>query len=147
MKLFHHNFASRNQLKILAMKTLLFTILLFATTMNVFASEQQDSNAPESIGIEAYKKLTQGTNPQERDLSYYEIEAYLYSESRTVEVNLFNIGDAYVSIIDTNGRLIDSIDIDTDVPNSVMLNVDYGCGNYYLIISSPTIYAEGYFCL
>lgn len=73
------------------MKAFVFTILMIAATMNVSTSEQQDTNAPESIGIEVYEKSTPGTNPQERGLSYYEVEAHLYSDSRKVEVNLFNI--------------------------------------------------------
>lgn len=120
---------------------------MIAATMNVSTSEQQDTNAPESIGIEVYEKSTLGTNPQERGLSYYEVEARLYSDSRKVEVNLFNIGNAYVSIVDANGMLVDSIDVSTDMPRTVMLNVAVRGGHYYLIISSSAIYAEGHFSL
>lgn len=129
------------------MKAFVFTILMIAATMNVSTSEQQDTNAPESIGIEVYQKSTPGTNPQERGLSYYEVEAHLYSDSRKVEVNLFNIGNAYVSIVDANGMLVDSIDVSTDMPRTVMLNAAVRGGHYYLIISSSAIYAEGHFSL
>lgn len=77
----------------------------------------------------------------------YEVEAHLYSDSRKVEVNLFNIGNAYVSIVDANGMLVDSIDVSTDMPRTVMLNVAVRGGHYYLIISSSAIYAEGHFSL
>ena len=129
------------------MKAFVFTILMIAATMNVSTSEQQDTNAPESIGIEVYEKSTLGTNPQERGLSYYEVVAHLYSDSRKVELNLFNIGNAYVSIVDANGMLVDSIDVSTDMPRTVMLNVAVRGGHYYLIISSSAIYAEGHFSL
>ena len=129
------------------MKAFVFTILMIAATMNVSTSEQQDTNAPESIGIEVYEKSTLGTNPQERGLSYYEVEAHLYSDSRKVEVNLFNIGNAYVSIVDANGMRVDSIDVSTDMPRTVMLNVAVRGGHYYLIISSSAVYAEGHFSL
>lgn len=46
------------------MKAFVFTILMIAATMNVSTSEQQGTNAPESIGIEVYEKSTPGTNPQ-----------------------------------------------------------------------------------
>lgn len=129
------------------MKNFICTVLLIAATLNVFALEPNDSNPPESIRIEVDKKMTQTTSPQERGLVNSEVEAYLYSDLKYVEVNLYDIDDAYVSIVDANGALIDSVYVDSETPTTIVLNVASGCGDYYLVISSPAIYAEGYFHL
>lgn len=147
MKLFCYNFASRNQLNNRFMKNVICTVLLIATTLNVFALEQNDSNPPESIRIEVDKKMTQTTSPQERGLVGYDIEAYLYSDLKYVEVYLCDIGDAYVSIVDVYGTLVDYVYVDSETPMTIALNVASGCGDYYLVISSPVIYAEGCFHL
>lgn len=129
------------------MKHLFSTILLIVATFNVFALEQNDSTPPESIRIEVDKKMTQTTSPQERSLINHEIEAYLYSDLKYVEVNLYNIDDAYVSIFNSSGVLVDSAFVDSEIPMTVILNVESGPGDYYLVISSSSIYAEGHFVL
>lgn len=129
------------------MKRLICTVLLIVATFNVFALELNDSTPPESIRIEVDKKMTQTTSPQERSLENYEIEAYLYSDLRYVEVNLYNIDDAYVSIFNSSGVLIDSTFVDSEIPMTVIINVESGPGDYYLVISSSSIYAEGHFQL
>ncbi len=130
------------------MKSVVLTILLCAATVYEPASNRHNTdNTPESIGIEVYYKQTCGTNPQERNQSYYELEALLYNESKMVEVSLLNIGDVCVSIVAANGTLIDSKNVCTDYPATVMLNAESGNGICCLMVSSSAIYAEGWFRL
>lgn len=147
MKLLNYNFTGRNQLNKRFMKHQICTILLIVATLNVFALEQNDSTPPESIRIEVDKKMTQTTSPQERSIENQEIEAYLYSDLKYVEVNLYNIDDAYVSIFNSSGVLVDSAFVDSEMPMTVILNVASGFGDYYLVISSSSIYAVGHFDL
>lgn len=83
-------------------ENLFLFIFPFDAIYHISASEphdtnnsKKDTNDSESIGIDVYKKLTQGTNPQER------IESF----------------NDYLDVIDALGQLVDSKDVDPDVPN------------------------------
>lgn len=130
------------------MKTVFTTILLLCATFNAFAEKKNFSEEAKPINMETYKKMTQSTsNIIERGIIYYELNAYLFPDSKEVEVSIYNIGDVTISIIDSYGRVIDAVNTRSDFPTSILLNVTSGDGDYYIVISSPTIYAEGFFTL
>lgn len=130
------------------MKTVFTTILLLCATFNAFAEKKNFSEEAKPINMETYKKMTQSTsNIIERGIIYYELNAYLFPDSKEVEVSIYNIGDVTISIIDSYGRVIDAVNTGSDFPTSILLNVASGDGDYYIVISSPTIYAEGFFTL
>lgn len=130
------------------MKTVFTTILLLMATINVFGATKIDSNDPQPISIDIYKKMTQTTSElRERSLAYYELAAYVFPTSNEVEVTIFNVGDATISIFDNYGRVIDSINVNSDIPSTIHLNITSGKGDYYIVVSSPIIYAEGLFTI
>ncbi len=109
----------------------------------MFGAKQMDSETPQKVIVDIYKQYTQ-YSPQERTISSYELDVYTYNVSNIVEVRLYNIGLANISILDNCGLIVDSLDVDTDLPT--ILNFDMSeDGNYYIVISSTGIYAEGYF--
>ncbi len=74
------------------------------------------------------------------------IDAYLYSDTGVVEVNIFDMGITEVYIIDSSNQLVDYTSINTDIVPTSYLSTN-GPGSYYLVIVSDTCYAEGYFSI
>ena len=71
------------------------------------------------------------------------IEACAYPSQGIVEVTLYNIGSASVSLINSNGQVVSSEYVQTDTPTVVYLDTFFTSGTYYIEIVSDTWYAEG----
>lgn len=84
---------------------------------------------------------THGTGRSVDD--YVIIEACAYPSQGMVEVILYNIGDASVSLINSNGQVLASDYVQTDAPTVVYLDTFTTSGTYYLEVVSDTWYAEG----
>ena len=96
--------------------------------------------------MQQHKTKTQSTtDTQERSLHYWELDAYVYPTSGIVEVSLYNIGDATISLVNANGEVVDTAEVDTSIPSTVTLQVDGSSNIYYIVVTSPRIYAEGSF--
>lgn len=128
------------------MKTFILSAMLCLATFSAFGQNNGDSETPVPVGITVHvKEAIASTDNQERSLQYWEVSAYVHPVSEEVEVNLYNIGDATVSLVNANGEVVDTAEVDTSIPSTVTLQVD-GCSNiYYIVVISPTIYAEGSF--
>ena len=128
------------------MKTFILSAMLCLATFSAFGQNSGDSDTPVPVGITVHEKeVMSTTDTQERSLQYWEVSAYVHPVSEEVEVNLYNIGDATVSLVNANGEVVDTAEVDTSIPSTVTLQVD-GCSNiYYIVVTSPTIYAEGSF--
>ena len=115
-------------------------------TINSFGQSKGNSATPVPVGLVVHTNDNQSsTDTQERSLQYWEVEAYVHPTSREVEVNLYNIGNATVSLINANGKVVDSTEVDTNIPSTVTLQVDGSSNVYYIVVLSPMIYAEGNF--
>lgn len=128
------------------MRTIILSAMLCLATFSAFGQNSGDSETPVPVGITVHEKeVMSTTDTQERSLQYWEVSAYVHPVSEEVEVNLYNIGDATVSLVNANGEVVDTAEVDTSIPSTVTLQVD-GCSNiYYIVVTSPTIYAEGSF--
>lgn len=128
------------------MKTFILSAMLCLATLCAFGQNNGDSETPVPIIMQQHKTITQSTtDTQERSLQYWEVSAYVHPVSEEVEVNLYNIGDATVSLVNANGEVVDTAEVDTSIPSTVTLQVDGSCNIYYIVVISPTIYAEGSF--
>lgn len=128
------------------MKTFILSAMLCLATFSAFGQNSGDSDTPVPVGITVHEKeVMSTTDTQERSLQYWEVSAYVHPVSEEVEVNLYNIGDATVSLVNANGEVVDTAEVDTSVPSTVTLQVDGSCNIYYIVVISPTIYAEGSF--
>ena len=128
------------------MKTFILSAMLCLATFSAFGQNSGDSETPVPVGITVHKQeIISSTDTQERSLYYWELNAYVYPTSRVVEVSLYNIGDAIVSLVNTNGEVVDSTEVNTSIPSTVTLQVDGSNNTYYIVVISPTIYAEGCF--
>lgn len=74
------------------------------------------------------------------------IDAYLYSDTGVVEVNIFDMGITEVYIIDSSNQLVDYTSINTDIVPTSYLSTR-GSGYYSIVIMSDTCYAEGHFMI
>ncbi len=128
------------------MKTFILSAMLCLATLCAFGQNNGDSETPVPIIMQQHKTIPQSTTDmQERSLQYWEVSAYVHPVSEEVEVNLYNIGNATISLVNADGEVVDTAEVDTSIPSTVTLQVD-GCSNiYYIVVTSPTIYAEGSF--
>ena len=120
--------------------------MLCLATVSTFGQSSGDSGTPIPIIMQSHENSTVSTSDtQERSLHYWELEAYVYLKDKLVEVDLYNIGNATVSLVNANGKVVDSTEVDTSIPSTVTLQVDGSSNVYYIVVLSPMIYAEGSF--
>ena len=128
------------------MKTFILSAMLCLATLCAFGQNNGDSETPVPIIMQQHKTKTQSTtDTQERSLHYWELDAYVYPTSGIVEVSLYNIGDATISLVNANGEVVDTAEVDTSIPSTVTVQVDGSSNIYYIVVTSPKIYAEGSF--
>lgn len=128
------------------MKTFILSAMLCFATLCAFGQNSGDSDTPIPVGITVHEKeAISSTDNQERSLHYWELNAYVHPASEEVEINLYNIGGATVSLVNANGKVVDSTEVDTSIPSTVTLQVDDSSNIYYIVVFSSSIYAEGCF--
>ena len=128
------------------MKTLFLSAVLCLATLCASGQNSGDSVTPVPVGLTVHKKeAITSTDTQERSLHYWELDAYVYPTSGIVEVSLYNIGDATISLVNANGKVVDSAEVDTNIPSTVTLQIDGSNNVFYIVVLSPMIYAEGSF--
>lgn len=73
---------------------------------------------------------------------FSDVKAYLCNETRTIELEFYEVRQGEIYITDTGGQIIiyDSI-----TSSEQILDAPSAKGTYYLIIDSPELYAEGLF--
>ncbi len=128
------------------MKTFILSAMLCLATLCAFGQNNGDSETPVPIIMQQHKTKTQSTtDTQERSLHYWELDAYVYPTSGIVEVSLYNIGDATISLVNANGEVVDTAEVETSIPATVTLQTDGSSNTYYIVVFSRSIYAEGSF--
>lgn len=135
------------------MKKLNIFILILVAVFNVntpmFAVQREPCKEdPEKIdlGLENKGGNIEGNiegNIDERSLSAMQIEAYIYRNK--VYVQISNIGEAIITISDSNGNLVyeQSLFVNSYSVQEILLPLVPN--NYSIVISTDNIYAIGYF--
>lgn len=126
------------------MKKIIATMMLLMTAnvSSIATAEDKNSSGPTRIEMDI---TNTSSNEYERSTSIPVVEANFYFNIYEVAVSLYNIGDATVSLVNAEGEVVDTAEVDTSIPSTVTLQVDGSNNTYYIIVTSPTIYAEGYF--
>lgn len=119
----------------------IFTLLL-AGVVSAYGTTN-GSNESNKNSIELKREEGNVTNDRERSVEYSVIEAYLYPGSGIVEVTLFNIGGATVSLIDSNNQIVCLETVETEVATTLYLTAPTVNGTYNIVIASSNWYAEG----
>ena len=123
-------------------KVIIIFTLLLAGFVSAYGTTNS-SNESDKNPIELDKEKTHGLTGHERSLEYSIIEAYSYSDNEMVEVTLYNIGCATVSLIDSNNQTVYSETVETEVATTVYLIAPTVNGTYNIVITSSAWYAEG----
>ena len=117
--------------------------LVFASVISVYGMGKLDSDS-EAVIFDMNKHIMTPTIGTGRSLdAYVVIEACAYPSHGFVEVTLYNIGSASVSLINSNGQVVSSDYVQTDAPTVVYLDTYSTSGTFYLEVVSDTWYAEG----
>ena len=150
MKLCYYNFAivkpNKFNLKEPNIMKKYFAILglVMASVISVYGMNDKVGDS-ETVIFDLDKKTvgmpTHGTGRSVDD--YVIIEACAYPSQGIVEVSLYNIGSASVSLINSNGQVVSSDCVQTDALAVVYLETFSTSGTFYLEIVSDTWYAEG----
>ena len=115
-------------------------LLLTITISSVADSENSNSSGLTRIEMDI---INATSNELERSIGIPMIDAVFYSGINLVEVNLYNIGDATVSLVNAKGKVVNSTEVDTSIPSTVTLQMDGSNNVFYIVVLSPMIYAEG----
>lgn len=130
------------------MKTFILTAMLCFATFGAFGQSNGNSETTVPVGLTVHKQeILSSTDTQERSLYHWELDACVYPETGEVEVNLYNIGNATISLVNANGKVVGSTEVETSIPSTVILQADGSSNVYYIVVISPMIYAEGSFRL
>ena len=116
--------------------------LLLASIITIYG-QNTHSNDSESVIIEINKSKINWSTDIERSIDYSIIEAVAYPKQGLVKVTLYNVGDAIVSLKNSNNEVVSSDYVQTDMLTIICLYAFSTSGTYYLEISSPSWYAEG----
>ena len=119
----------------------IFTLLL-AGVVSVYGTTNS-SNESNKNPVELKREEGGVTSDRERSVEYSVIEAYLYPGSGIVEVTLYNIGGATVSLIDSNNQIVCLETVETEVATTLYLTAPTVNGTYNIVIASSNWYAEG----
>lgn len=123
-------------------KYLAIISLLFAGMVSVYGMDNS-SNDSEKVIMEIDKTKINWSTDIERSIDFTTIEAYAYPSQGLIEVVLYNIGNASVRLLNANGEVVSSENVQTDTPIVIYLDTDSTSGTFYLEIVSDTWYAEG----
>ena len=131
-------------LKIIDMKQIFLILLLAISTLEIAFPYSSGNRKEEKEKIDLSKDNSDKGHMPERTSSF--VNAYIYSSSYIVEVELFNIGTTTVTITNSYGDIVCSTSANTSLP--VVLNLAIPSeGSYFIEISSASWYASGSFSL
>jgi hypothetical protein len=125
------------------MKNFISIILLLLAGLTTAYGMDNKSGDSEKVLMEIDKTKINWTTDIERSMDYAIIEACLYPSQGLVEVTLHNIGNASVSLINSNNQVVSSDYVQTDMLTTVYLYTFSSSGTYYLKVISDTWYADG----
>lgn len=123
-------------------KYLAIFALVMASVISVYGMGKFNSESRPIIIDMVTDQIKPGHNI-ERTMDFTIIEACAYPNQGLVEVTLYNIGNASVSLINSNGQVVSSDYVQTDAPTVVYLDTFSTSGTFYLEVISDTWYAEG----
>ena len=118
-------------------------LLLFIITSSIGYSFGIPNEEKEKIDIK--NEGQKGNSELER--TTFCVEAFVIKSSSVVEVELFNIGTATVTITNSYGDIVCSTSANTSLPVVLSLAIPSEGDTYFIEISSASWYASGFFNL
>lgn len=127
------------------MKKLILTLFLLISVSGFILASSVNISHEEKEIIELDKGNKDKGSADER--SALIVQAYVYSSASIVEVELFNIGTATVTITNSYGDIVCSTSANTSLPVVLNLAIPSEGDTYFIEISSANWYASGFFNL
>lgn len=143
MKLRSGNFVV-NQVNFLRMKKYFVFIIILLASASLSYSMVSVSTENKEISFVQSEKKKVDSGDFERMNNVPIIKAYYNSESNDVEIELCNIGTANVYLVDTFGVIVNETVVETETYVTFTLSSTLCNGNFYVVVDSDYIYAEGY---
>ena len=132
------------------MKKIVLLVVLFFVTSIIHAnvsSIKDGSDDKSEIDLTITSPPIGNNKGNERSITVPYLNAYLYETSGIVEVELFDVGEASITILNSLGQVVVSDIVLTNIPTMSALEIPTGNGMYYIIIDSTEVYAQGWFVL
>ena len=131
------------QIKLTIMKKHFTLIIVLIACISRCLSMEMTSIDSEKVSFEQTMRDEYEHNNFERSRNYI-IDARYYGESNIIELDLYNIGIAHIYIIDLLGNVADYTIAETNTYTPVALSTEFTYGNFYVVVDSEYVYAEGY---
>ena len=131
------------QIKLTIMKKYLTLIIVLIACINRCLSMEMTSIDSEKVSFEQIMREEYEHKDFERTRNYM-IDARYYGESNLIELDLYNIGIAHIYIIDLLGNVADYTITETSTYTPITLSTEFTNGNFYVVVDSEYVYAEGY---
>ena len=124
-----------------------FTLLMLLVISITTVSAHQSLLSEQRKVMTDVRHLHGNANTKvDRSLESYTIDVWVDLTENTVSLDLHNIGYSTIYIVDTKGMVANEISTNTDMPITIDLSTASCKGNFYVIVYSDYIYAEGYVC-
>lgn len=131
------------QIKLTIMKKYFTLIIVLIACISRCLSMEMTSIDSEKVSFEQIMRKEYEHKDFERTLNYM-IDARYYGESNLIELDLYNIGIAHIYITDLLGNVTNYTITDTNTYTHVTLSTEFTNGNFYVVVDSEYVYAEGY---
>jgi hypothetical protein len=83
----------------------------------------------------------------DRSIIVPDVTVELHRQQLLLEVSLCNIGDALITLVDSNGNVVNEVIVNAKGNATTLMNLPSIPGMYSIVISSDSYYAVGEFLL
>lgn len=128
-----------------AMKHLLILLTIFCSFSLSYADNKTTAETSNEIENKKVIILRKSIKHQIDRSSSPEAEACYDNMTKTIQLYCSGLKETAIYILSSSGDVTYSDFLDCDIPQFLTLDAPCITGDYYLIINSPVMYAEGIF--
>lgn len=119
-------------------------VFLFLASITIISAKQLNSSEQRKVATNVQRNNGQANVNTDRSLDVYTVDVWVDTDMEVVTLSLYNIGDAHIYIVDTNGHVINETYTSTDSIAYIDMSISQCDGDFYVIVYSEYIYAEGF---
>ena len=121
--------------------TLIVTLLI---SISFCYSMQASTKESQKVTFRQIDKKKFDYGDFERTINFLFIDGFYDPVNNEIEIELCNIGTAYIYIVDMAGAIVNETIVETDTYTTVTLSSALCVGNFHVVVDSDYIYAEGF---
>ena len=126
------------------MKRYFILIMLLVVSITTVSAHQSLLSEKRKVMTDVRHLHGNANTTVDRSLESYIIDVWVDLTENTVSLDLYNIGYSTIYIVDTKGMVVNETSTNTDLPISIDLSTALCNGDFYVIVYSECIYAEGF---